>query len=97
MKRQRTTPSFRATVLEHFDHRRGLGSDGDVHHVTYLLMAMILEHRDFSEIESLVSFCNIPDNLRWCLPNEVDRIIFCNQLTTTLREMVSSPSEAVHF
>ncbi len=92
VKPKRTTLPFRDTVLEHFDQRRGQGSEGDAHHVTYVLVAMILEHRDFADLESLLAFCETLDNLRWCLPNEADRIIFSDRIVTILRELIPSRS-----
>jgi len=74
-------------ILAHFRQRRGHGRGQYLHSVTYHLMKMILDQKECAPLESLIEFCDTPDNLRRWLPAEADRIIFSDGLSQGLREI----------
>lgn len=92
VKPKRTTLPFRDTVLDHFDQRCGQGSERHLDNVPRILVSVILARHDFTDLESLIAHCNTPENLRCCLPNEADRIIFSDRIVTILRELTLSRS-----
>ncbi|UCC29314.1 MAG: hypothetical protein JSU86_14060 [Phycisphaerales bacterium] len=78
----------REAILAHFRNRptraRGRHRRDSVHY----LMRLILDHRDFNSLESLIEYCKNHDNLRPWLLREADRVIFSTELVRGLHDMV---------
>ena len=87
MLEYRTAPSAQCEILGHFRRRAGHGHGQHLHNVARHLMEVILARRDFDDLDSLIVFCEAPDNLRPWLPSEADRIIFSDMLAEGLREL----------
>lgn len=78
----------REAILAHFRNRPTGARGRHLHDSVHYLMRLILEHRDFHSIESLVEYCKNHDNLRPWLLREADRVIFSTELVRGLRDMV---------
>jgi hypothetical protein len=91
MKPAATRLVVRAAILAHFQQRRGRGRGRYLHNVAYHLIRIILGQREFDSLESLIAFCDDPDNLCPWLPMEADRIILSNGLVQGLRELPPDP------
>jgi len=94
MKAAAATPVQRSVILAHFQRRRGHGRGPYLHNVAYHLVRIMLGQKDFDSLESLISFCDTPDNLRPWLPMEADRIIFSDGLVRGLHEILSDSDSA---
>ena len=77
-------------IIQHFRQCYGLRRGRFLHNVTYHLVSIILQQRDFPNMRSFIEFCKNPDNLRSWLPSQKDRIIFSAGLVETLRSMDST-------
>lgn len=82
-------------ILEHFRQRRGQGRGKYLDNLVYHLMRMILEGEEFGCLESLITFCRLPENLSRWLPTEADRMVFSGSLAQGLLEM--SPDSACNL
>ena len=87
MRTQAAKPMEGDVVLAHFRQCRGHGRGEYLDNVAYHLMRMILEGEEFDSLESVIRFCQIPENLGRWLPAEADRIVFSAALVQGLREM----------
>ncbi len=54
--------------------------------IKYHLAKLILAQHQFPDIDSLIEFCNKPENLETWLPSPADRQLISADLTGTLRE-----------
>ncbi len=79
-------------ILAHLHQRSGRVREQYLGNVPYYLASAILEHHEFDTIDSLIAFCEDPDNMRPWLPSETDRIVFSDELATRLRQIRSSVS-----
>lgn len=91
MKASAATPVQRSVILAHFRQRRGRGRGRYLHNIAYHLMRNILEQQEFDSLQSLIAFCDDPDNLRLWVIMEADRIILSDGLVQGLRELAPSP------
>ncbi len=74
-------------ILTHFRERATPGGGQQVHDPVYHLMRLILEHRDFHSLESLIEYCRNHDNLRPWRLHEADRVILSAELVDGLCKM----------
>ena len=76
-------------IIDHFRNRPLQGHGQRFHHSVYHLVRLVLEHRDFHSLESLMEYCGNYDNLRPWLLHEADRVMFSDELIQGLCDMVS--------
>jgi hypothetical protein len=81
-------------IVEHFKNRHGHGRGEFLHNAAYYLIRMILSQRSFQSVHDLTTFCENPENLRWWLPSESDRIIFSDGLLEGLQEFRETRTSA---
>jgi|GEM_PF-1876810 len=81
--------STRSEILAFFQRHIGHGREQHLHNIGYHLMAMILERHDSDDVDSLIAFCEDPDNLQPWLPSEADRIVFSDMLVERLHTIPS--------
>lgn len=92
MKKRDSTMESGNKILIHLRQYRGFRGDQLLGNVPYYLANAILEHHAFDTIESLIAFCEDPDNMRPWLPSEADRIVFSDELVQRLHEIRSDAS-----
>lgn len=99
MKERDSTMEPGDRILPQLQRYDGTRPDQLLGNIPYYLARAILGHHAFETIESLIVFCEDPDNLQPWLPSETDRIVFSNELVQRLREIRSdapiSPQTAV--
>ena len=79
----------REAILDHFRNRPLKGCARHFHDSVYHVLRLVLEHRDFHSLESLIEYCGDHDNLRPWLLHEADRVMFSAELIQGLRDMAS--------
>ncbi len=89
-----TAPELSGRILTHLQQLGGIRRGQRLGNVPYYLASAILERHAFDSIESLIVFCEHPDNTQAWLPNEADRVIFSDELVRRLREMHSDAAMA---
>lgn len=89
IKNRDSTMESSERILVYLQQRGGKCRDQLLGNIPYYLASAILEHHAFDTIESLMSFCEDPDNMRPWLPSEADRVVFSDELLQRLREIGS--------
>ena len=60
--------------------------------VKYHLMKLIIGQRQFCDMDALIDFCALPDNLETWLPSAADRRLISADLANSLKGAASKPS-----
>lgn len=79
-------------ILIHLQHHDGFNQNQCHGNIPYYLASAIFERHQFDTIESLIIFCESPNNMQSWLPSEADRIVFSDELVNRLREMLHEGS-----